>query len=382
MNKIAVSALKPGDIFTEPVFIEGESVLVPAGIPVRQKDIDQLKTWGIDTVETEGAAQVTQDAQAPAQRTDPRLSLAEVQENKGPYRAYVGLIERLDTVFAGIARGNATEARSIDYIASQLLQALKDHRGSFIGYVLGGEVSGRELAKSSINTAILSALIAQELKLINHKILQITTGALLHDVGMLRLPREILEKRGRLLDAERQQVRSHPLHGYKIVTKEIPCSEEVVAIVLQHHERWDGVGYPRKTAGKEISLGARIVSVADAFEAMVSHKPYRNSMAGYQAMKNLMADNSLRFDSDVLKTFIKAMGIYPIGSIVLLNNNALARVLEVHADAPLRPKIRILTNENGKTFKPNEGNIIDLLAEKTLFISKAVDPQDLVSKNR
>jgi HD-GYP domain-containing protein (c-di-GMP phosphodiesterase class II) len=304
-----------------------------------------------------------------------------VLENKGPYRAEVGLIERLDTVFVGIAGGAAIEARSIDYITSQLLQEVRDQRNSFIGFILGGEVIGRELAKSSINTAILSALIAQELKLINHKILQITPGALLHDVGMLRLPRNILDKKGGLSEEERRQVKAHPLHGYKIVIKELSYSEEVGVVALQHHERWDGAGYPQRTAGAAIDIGARIVSVADAFEAMVSQKSYRTSMVGYQAIKNLMADNSRRFDPSVLKILIKIMGIYPIGSIVLLSNAALARVIEVHGEAPLRPKIHLLINEYGRIFKPNEGDVIDLLTEKKLFISKAVDPKELAGKN-
>jgi HD-GYP domain-containing protein (c-di-GMP phosphodiesterase class II) len=148
-------------------------------------------------------------------------------------------------------------------------------------------------------------------------------------------------------------------------------------IALQHHERWDGEGYPRRVSGNAIDMGARIVSVADAFEAMVSQKSYRSSMMGYQAMKNLLSDNSRRFDPDVLKAFIQTMGIYPIGSIILLNNGALARVTEVHGDAPLRPKIRVLIDEFGKVFKQDDGDLIDLLTEKSLFIAKAVDPKEL-----
>jgi hypothetical protein len=128
-------------------------------------------------------------------------------------------------------------------------------------------------------------------------------------------------------------------------------------------------------------MGARIVSVADAFEAMVSQKPYRNSMMGYQAMKNLLSDNSRRFDPDVLKAFIQTMGIYPIGSIILLNNGALARVVEIHGSAPLRPKIRVLIDEFGKVFKQEDGDLIDLLTEKSLFIARAVDPKEVAKKN-
>jgi HD-GYP domain-containing protein (c-di-GMP phosphodiesterase class II) len=377
MKQIAVESLKPGMAFTEPVYIDGDNVLVPENIPLRQKDIDQLKDWGVEVVETEGHIV---GGQAAARKTS-SLSLTEVQENKGPYRTYTSFIERLDGFFGKIANREPVEARLIDTISSQLLQELRERRNSFIDYILGGEISGHDLAKNSINTAILSALIAQELKLANHKILHITTGALLHDVGMLRLPKEILDKRGGLSDAELKQVKDHPLHGHKIANTEMSFPEEVSRVVLQHHERWDGAGYPHRTLGTRIDIGARIVSVADAFEAMVSQKSYRNSMVGYQAMKNLMADNSRRFDPNVLKYFIKIMGIYPIGSIVVLSNSAIARVIEVHGEAPLRPKIHLLINEYGKTFKPNEGDIIDLLTEKSLFITKAVDHRELAGKN-
>jgi HD-GYP domain-containing protein (c-di-GMP phosphodiesterase class II) len=291
------------------------------------------------------------------------------------------LIERLDAVFSSIGSGVSVEPRSIDNITSRLLQTIRDERDSIMGYILGGEVTGHELAKSSVNSAILSALIAAELKIPNHKVMHIITGALLHDVGMLRLPKEILDKKGGLSAAELQRMQAHPLYTYKIITKELLYPEDVGLVALQHHERWDGEGYPRRLAGIAIDLGARIVSVADAFEAMVSHKPYRNSMVGYQAMKNLLSDNSRRFDPDVLKAFIQTMGIYPIGSIVLLNNGAMGRVIEVHGEAPLRPRIRILADEFGKVFKQDEGELLDLLTEKGLFIAKALNPKELVKKN-
>jgi HD-GYP domain-containing protein (c-di-GMP phosphodiesterase class II) len=210
--------------------------------------------------------------------------------------------------------------------------------------------------------------------------MQIITGALLHDIGMLRLPKDIVEKKGGLSEAELQRMQAHPLYTHKIVSKELLYPEDVGLIAIQHHERWDGEGYPRRISGSAIDMGARIVSVADAFEAMVSKKSYRNSMMGYQAMKNLLSDNSRRFDPDILKAFIQTMGIYPIGSIILLNNGALARVTEVHGDAPLRPKIRILVDEFGKAFKQDEGDLINLLTEKSLFIAKAIDPKELAKK--
>jgi hypothetical protein len=98
-------------------------------------------------------------------------------------------------------------------------------------------------------------------------------------------------------------------------------------------------------------------------------------------MKNLLSDNSRRFDPDVLKAFIQIMGIYPIGSIVLLNNGALARVEEVKGTVPLRPKIRVLIDESGTIFQQDEGDVIDLLVEKSLFIARAIDPKEVAKKH-
>jgi HD-GYP domain-containing protein (c-di-GMP phosphodiesterase class II) len=413
MKKVPVDALKAGMVFSDSVYIEGNSLLVPAGVEIRQKDIDKLKTWGVTAVETDGkallpkkngeneekptAAQTVQAARGSSAQSSPAgaekassaqqkpkkssvITLMEVQENKGAYRAYMDVIERLDQVLRNIASEVPVEARSVDNITGKLLQSVREQRNSFIGFILGGEVAGYEMSKSSVNTAILSSLIAVELKLPNHKVMQIITGALLHDVGMLRLPKEIVEKHGGLSPAELSRIQAHPLYAYKIVNKKLLYPEEVAVIVLQHHERWDGEGYPRRISGSAIDIGARIVSVADAFEAMVSQKPYRNSMMGYQAMKNLLSDNSRRFDPDVLKAFIQTMGIYPIGSIILLNNSAVARVTEVQGSAPLRPKIRILIDEFGKVYKKDEGDTIDLLTEKSLFIARAIDMKEITQK--
>ena len=392
MGSVNTSDLKPGQIFSAPVYSEGKNLLVPAMVPLRQKDIDILLSWGIDTVKTDGfvieeeveeekAYEPEEEVIIETKKEAIKFSISDVRQNSGPYRAYKNLIEKLNSVFAGIKSGDDIHMRAIDNICVQLLQDLRDNPDSFIDYILGGEVSGHELAKSSVNTAILSALTAQELRLPNHKINNIVAGALLHDIGMLRLSRGITEKKGGLSDAELEQIKSHPIHTSKIVTKELFGPHEVNLIALQHHERWDGQGYPDHLVGQTIDIGARIVSVADAFEAMVSKKSYRNSMIGYQAVKNLLADNSRRFDPTVIMAFTKIMGIYPIGSIVRLNDGSVARVVKVHVDAPLRPVIQMLMDKSGSVISSGNVTSIDLLEDKKLFIKEALNPADSDGSN-
>lgn len=397
MKKVPLSQLNPGIVFTEPAYLQDNHLFVAAGIPVKQKELERLKAWGIDAVFTNGDILTPQQEKEGAARKGPAkpsdegtpplsaissekhqiLSLPEVLERSGAYKTYTNLIEKLSEIFETIAQGLSVNNRSIDTITDRLLELVRGNSDQVVTYILAGEIASAPLAKSSVNTAILAAMIAEEMKIPNVKILTITTGALLHDIGMLRIPREILEKKENLTPQELQRIQVHPLYAYKIIVKELLYSEEIGRIALQHHERWDGEGYPRRLSGEAIDIGARIVSVCDAFEAMVSEKPYRNSMIGYQAMKNLLSDNGRRFDPEVLKAFIKTMGIYPIGSLVLINNGALARVIDVHGDAPLRPKLQILIDEFGKAYKGNEGEVLDLLTEKRLFIVRAINPKEI-----
>jgi HD-GYP domain-containing protein (c-di-GMP phosphodiesterase class II) len=408
MKDIPVSILKSGMIFTEPVYIDEDNLLVPPGVAIRQKDLARLITWGILFVKTNGGLAKTPDAVAEAVanqeysktlKKTPKGSGAgngsgaseanpedepdefdakEIRENKGSYREYTVLIKRLDRVFSHISTGIALDALTINELTSQLLNAIRGERDRFVGYILGGKISGYELAKSSVNSAILSAMIAQELLLPPHKVMQIITGALLHDIGMLKLPKEIMAKQGGLSHEEIRVMHTHPLLTYRIIAKELNYPDPVGFVALQHHERWDGQGYPSSLAGENIDIGARILSVADAFEAMVSKKPYRNSMVGYAAMKALLSDNQSRFDPDVLKAFVTIMGIYPIGSIVVLNDGAIARVIEVHSGTPLRPKVQILIDRAGQKY-PN-GQIVNLVVEKNQFISRAFNPKELATK--
>jgi HD-GYP domain-containing protein (c-di-GMP phosphodiesterase class II) len=409
-KEIPINILKPGMIFTEPVYIDDDNLLVPPGIAIKQKDLARLITWGVLSVKTTGGLAKTPEAIAAAAakqkharnltenaaggsenagasespNTGPEeepneFDDKEIQENKGSYREYTALVQRLDRVFSHVSTGIVLDALVINELTSQLLNAIRGERSRFVGYVLGGKIKGHEMAKSSINCAILSAMIAQELLLPPHKVMQIITGSLLHDIGMLRLPKEILSKQGGLSQEEIQVMHTHPLYAYRLILKELNYPDSVGFVVLQHHERWDGQGYPSGLGGENIDIGARILSVADAFEAMVSRKPYRNSMVGYEAIKALMSDNQSRFDPDVLRAFVTIMGIYPIGSIVVLNDGAIARVTEVQSGIPLRPKVQILINSSG--LKEKHTAVINLMAEKNRFISRALNPKELVNKH-
>jgi HD-GYP domain-containing protein (c-di-GMP phosphodiesterase class II) len=312
-----------------------------------------------------------QPAEAP-KKTISAGALKEAQGDQGVVKSYLKLINQLQGIFDQISAKMPLEDQDLDHITSELLQAVREQKGQIVGCVLGSEVEGRELAKRSVNTAIMAARTAIALRLPPHKLMQLTIAALLHDAGMLRISPAIVEKQENLTEEETKILQSHVSASYHIICKEFSYPNDVGMIAWQHHERWDGQGYPRKVSGSQINAYARILTVASAFESMVREKSDRNS---YEAMRNLLADSSHRFDPDVVKAFVRTMGIYPIGSIVSLNNNSIARVTEVKAAAPLTPVVRVLIDERGRVLKSGEEVIIDLQHGKGLFITRALDPR-------
>jgi HD-GYP domain-containing protein (c-di-GMP phosphodiesterase class II) len=371
MKTIKVSNLHPGMKFDQPVFIEGDNVLVPPGVAIKDKDIERLNRWDIEEVFTEGSEIVEAAAEAAAKLKESPTWLPPREEKY--LKIYRSAVEKVDAIFQDIADGTYLNHEPIDSVVKEMLDVLRQSKNEIIQLILLGEWVERRLSVSAVNCMIISAVIGNTMRLASHRLLQLATGALMHDVGMLKVEKGILEKQGRLSSEELTQIRTHPVMGYQIISKDMKYPEEIALVALQHHEHWDGRGYPRSLKGEDITLFARVVTVADAYEAMVSERPYRNSMIGYSAMKNVLSDNGRHFDPQVLKAFLESMGVFPIGSIVQLNNSSIGRVSENHAEAPLRPKVEILIDEFGTQIEGTE--VLDLLSKKNLFIVKAIDPK-------
>jgi len=368
MIEIATVNLKPGMKFDAPVYIDDKNILVPPGIPIKAKDIERLKRWEINTVRTNGSEIKDESDQT---KVSHELLFELEPEEKQCLDAYYQFLTKLTEVFTDIRKQNKISHDKIDRIVNDLYLHVKEHKNKMIQLVLQSEKHADDLTTNSINCTIISIVIGLILKTISHRILILATGALLHDVGMLRIPEEIVNKKADLTAKELNMIKTHPIYSYTIISKELKFADEIAQIGLYHQERWDGKGYPKQLNKENIPLFARIVAVADSYVAMVKERPYRGHMIGYDAIKTIISDNFKRFDPNVVKAFLKGMGIYPIGSIVLLNNGAIGRVNEINSDAPLRPKIDILIDEHGD--KLQESTKMDLLKSGDFFIVRAVD---------
>jgi HD-GYP domain-containing protein (c-di-GMP phosphodiesterase class II) len=386
MKKIAATSLKEGHQFTKPVFIAKDNLFIPENIAIRDKDIKLLTSLGIDCVFTDGDMVGDHDigfkvtGEWDEKEPDPAETDAAAEQVEAPisltHAALVLLIKQVNSVFSDIVNFRKTNIRLLWHITDMLLHLIKNSRNEAMSFVLCKNSQGDpEIGKNSIDTAILSTVMGQELGFSAERNQGLTAAAILHDIGMLRLPEDVVKKRGMLSDKDKEIIKSHTILSFNIMKRELMYPDSVCKIALQHHEHWDGSGYPRSLSGNYINERALIVSVTDAFVAMINSKVYRNSMTGYQAMKMLVSENASYFSPEMLKLFVKIMGIYPIGSGAVLNDGRIARILDVNADVPLRPVIQIIADKNGVAVK--NGEKINLLTDKSLFITRALDIQGL-----
>ena len=368
MEIIPVEKLEAGIKFDKPVYVDGENLLVPGNVEIRKKDIERLIKWGVTEVSTEGRMiREDEKKEAPAGGViTTELSLF-----------YSNAISSMDSFFSDCRKGIALKPDDVEIVINDFYPMVIGNLEEALVLTTMKKAGQDELSQAAVNCMILSAVLGMKIKIPPHRLLNIARAALIHDLGMTRVPQSILKKKGKLIPAEIEKVKTHTVFAYRLAIKELGYAEEVGRIAMGHHERWDGKGYPRGLSQNKISLGARIISVTDTFVAMSRDRADRDSLLGYTAIRQILNDNSRRFDPAILKIFIQSIGIYPRGSIVILNNGAIGRIVQIRAAAPLRPGIQILVGENGR--KPRKDKeFLDLYYESDLFITRAVDPKELV----
>ena len=281
------------------------------------------------------------------------------------------------TLFFGEYKNNENIQRAVvDNVSKCIFNMVSDKKNGAMSFILN-KVKKSSLAYAAVDSAIISGVMGLHLGLPQRKVIQTIGAALLHDIGMLSVPQEIINKSSKLSKEEFELLKMHTSKTARFVTDVLLLPKELGMIVKQHHERFDGQGYPEGRKGSEIDISAKIISVADAFDAMISKKSYRDSMIGNEAVKKLLEDNGKRFDPDVIKAFIQTMGVYPVGSLVMLNDSSVARVIECVVDAPFLPNVKIIISSNKNPNSAKKGDIITLKNQRTHFIIRAVNPKEI-----
>ncbi|MBN1273902.1 MAG: HD-GYP domain-containing protein [Candidatus Aminicenantes bacterium] len=306
----------------------------------------------------------------------------QLKENSESYqgiqKAYELAVFRIKHIMMEIKRGKTVDGKEIVSLADNIVENLQIRHQTFLSLIhnFTQYSDGNDyLFSHSINVAVLAVNLGISMDYKKEELVDLCISALVHDIGMLNVPQEIIAKPGKLTREEFERIREHPADGLKLLENINSLPKTVSEVIYQHHEKINGRGYPDGKSMNEISKSAQIVGIAEIYEAMTHHRPYRiKSFIPFEAVKNIVKEEKDSFSPELLKVFLNYITFYPMGSYVRLNSGEIGKVVSVNPDAPLRPVIEIIRNPEGRF---SEIPIhIDLEKSPVLYIEKALDENE------
>lgn len=329
MKNLKIEALVPGMVVARDIYERSGLLVIGAGTKLTMDLIGKLSNWDIDALEIE----------------EPHASLKEEQERvltaqiTVAHDRMIGATENImqeANIDPDMLRGMVGDLDNQIELSSNVLLNLSQMK-TYDNY----------LYSHVVNVSVIAMIIGKEMKLTDEQLRNLGQAALLHDYGMVRMEQSIFDHDRVLTFEEREKIKNHPADGYQMLKSSGNFPEDILAGVLDHHERINGSGYPSGKKGEQINLYGKIIAAADVYEACISSRKHRQRMTPREALTTIMGSLEL-FDTHVIKAFISAMAVYPIGSIVRLNTGEIAKVIGIHHGAPFRPEIRIWVGRDGQ----------------------------------
>ncbi len=355
IKKIAVSELEVGMYITE-----ANNAWVPdqnfrrQGLITKQAVIEQIKKLGVSSVyidpnkgkDAAGTSKSEIDA-------NNRQILDKIKNT--PYQApaaNVALAEELDVakeiqieataligrVMTDVKMGRVIDITPVANMGSSMVQSLINNQNA-LACVTRLREKDRYLMEHSFNVSVLMGILGSAMGYSGDVLHEMVTGALLHDIGKIQVSDDVLHKPGQLTPEEWGEMKNHVTYGEEVLRETPGITDIMLDICAQHHERLDGSGYPRGLVEAELPIHSRMSSVVDVYDAITAERVYHKGMAPTTALRKLLEwSGDKHLDRDVVYRFIQAMGVYPIGSVVELDNRKLAIVKEpneAHQDKPI-----------------------------------------------
>ncbi len=348
MHRVRVEKLEPGMIVARPIYSNDEKVLLNSGVVLKERFIRRLEELGIASI----------DIQDELGDYVPLDVISQATRNRA--------IQILRNSVNQVRLGKTLDLESVESCVSKIIDEVLSNRDilisltdirSFDNYTYG----------HCVNVAILSLVCGISVGLTPLELRELTLGAILHDIGKLRIPEEILNKPGRLTKEEYQSVIKHASIGYELVKNISKFPRRSAWVVYQHHERMNGSGYPQKLVGRQIDLLARIAAIADVYDAITADRIYQKGVLPAEAIHVLKSLGSYQFDPELLAHFVKNIALYPVGSKVFLSDGTSGVVVDVNKRYPARPIVRVLYDGKGK--KLQEQYEVDLIKKEQLEIT-------------
>ncbi|HOJ09000.1 MAG TPA: HD-GYP domain-containing protein, partial [Clostridiales bacterium] len=327
MRFVYIDHLKEGIINARPIWGKNGELLLNAGTKIQESYIVKLKELGYHGIYVDDA--LSHDIEVPV-LIDDNLRLECVKTIKNAF-------EEIESIKAIRSKTVDKLEKLIDDIID-IIQANKE----LLVNMFDLKVYDDYTFFHSVNVSVLSLAVGLSLYSNRNELFKLGLAALLHDVGKVFIPRKILIKNSSLTNEEFKIIKSHPLKGYQLVKDNNSFSHYFGIGILQHHERFDGSGYPFGLPGKKISLPSRIIAVADVYDALTSDRPYRKALFPSEAVEYIMGNGGILFEPHILKQFLKIITPYPVGTGVQLSNSKSGIVAKNYADCCMRPIVKII----------------------------------------
>ena len=318
---------------------------------IRGVVIDCSKGLDIDDAPTLEQADAATEAEVTAIAARPivvaRVSLGEELQRAAHIRKQaVGLVR---TVMADARLGKAVELDQVSPVVEAVTESILRNSGALLGLL---RIKNKDdyTFLHSVSVCALLVAFCRSRKMDEDTIYQAGLGGLLHDTGKALVPDAILNKQGRLTDEEFDIIKRHPRDGYDILVKTPEIGQIPLDITLHHHERRDGSGYPDKQAEGGISELAQMAAIVDVYDAITSDRCYHKGMPAAEALRKIYEWSKFHFNPTLAQEFMRCVGIYPVGTLVLLESGRLGVVIEPHETSLLTPKVNVFFSTKNQTY--------------------------------
>ncbi|GAA4712325.1 HD-GYP domain-containing protein [Brevibacillus fulvus] len=356
MRLLSLKQARPGMKVGKTIFTGDGKVLLGNGMILTDRLIDGLVRSGIDAIyiddpQTEDI--VVEDLIRPETR---RLAADTIQKTVKQLMNSNKLARRVSVKDMGLHFQQAFQAILSDLMGNPQILVHLANISTFSG----------SMYYHAVNVSVLATAVGMSLGYNRNQLLDLGIGAMLHDIGKIELPPELLKKETRWTEEEMEIAKQHTIHGFNILRKQHDISLLSAHIALQHHERLDGSGYPQGLSGKKIHEYAQIVAICDIYDSLTSPKPWRKRYMPQDALEYLLGSGGYLFEHRLVQAFRDHIAIFPVGSGVVLNTGETGVVCRVDPKYCQRPTVRVMKDGRGNDVRmPYE---VDLKEELTKFI--------------
>ena len=382
MKRISVSELQQDSYIDAPVYLDEAFILLSPDTPITEELIERLKRWGYEAVLSDGqiaeapAYNNTGTASATASVLD--MDIKEKLQMEEAKKLYYSLVNFSLEAFKQFKEENRLNIPRLSERVKLLIDRVKSSRDAMRRYPEFLFPSENYMYTHCVNSAILALAIGDLMKLPPHRMIELGVAAMLHDIGMLKLPDAVYLKDSALADKEFQMVRAHTTLGYRIL-KGFSVSEEIALGADEHHERFDGSGYPKGLVGDKISIYSRIIAVVCSYDAITSRRLFKPQKDAHTAIMELLKERNQKYDEKVVRSLIICVSAFPLGNAVLLSDEAIGRVVKTNPESPRFPFVQILIDKEGN--RVNEPMVIKTVEEEGVSIQRCLPPQEAEKLN-